>query len=213
MGCIYNNCKKQLKQDLKETPNKSTSLFFNSISEKVITLYNSLDIDEQFKFVCKDGFDLIRLTRRCGKDHHKAISELIKSNTIFLIKGRLLECKKEKKNSFLLKYKTESKKIKEEALSICKKINCTGFENLNTTSNTLIYNLLKRKLISVNQSSRGFKLDKHFQSTKTKNLYVMGPLLSGFFNTNFKLWYVESNSRILFLSEILANSIIDNFLH
>ena len=83
MGCIYNNCKKQLKQDLKEIPNKSTSLFFNSISEKVITLYNSLDIDEQFKFVCKDGFDLIRLTRRCGKDHHKAISELIKRNTIF----------------------------------------------------------------------------------------------------------------------------------
>ncbi len=122
----------------------------------------------------------------------------------------MLEFKEVDKKLFSFKYQATDGKINEKKFSLCKIINCTGFEKLSETSNTLINNCLKRQLISINPSDRGFELDDHFQSTKTNGFYVMGPLISGFFSSNFKLWHVESNSRIILLSKVLAYIILDS---
>ncbi len=64
---------KALKKELKEIPKDSRPLFFNSISKEVINIFNSLTMQEQHKFVVQDGINFVKLIRRCGKDHHRAI--------------------------------------------------------------------------------------------------------------------------------------------
>src|SRR5690606_3690020 len=87
------------------------------------------------------------------------------------------------------------KKIKTIPESIKVIINCSGFQELSSnTSSTLIKNLMKQSLCLINASKRGLEVNQDFEIDK--NFFLIGPLLAGNVNSNFRIWHAESCARI-----------------
>ena len=85
-------------------------------------------------------------------------------------------------------------------------INCAGFQDVTRSSSVLIQNLIRRKICVPNDSKRGFRIDKNFEMSK--NCYLMGPLVAGNMDGNFKVWHAESCQRIINLSKHLAEVLL-----
>jgi uncharacterized NAD(P)/FAD-binding protein YdhS len=85
-------------------------------------------------------------------------------------------------------------------------INCGGFEGLHVSSIPIINSLVHHKLANINITGRGFEVNENFEAHP--NLYVIGPLLGGNFNSLIHFWHVESAPRIFGLAEPLAEILV-----
>ncbi|PSB40183.1 hypothetical protein C7B77_28685, partial [Chamaesiphon polymorphus CCALA 037] len=80
------------------------------------------------------------------------------------------------------------------------------FQDVTTSSSSLIQNLIRRQICVPNESNRGFVIDKNFEASK--NCYLMGPLVAGNIDGNFRVWHAESCQRIIGFSQNLAAALL-----
>ncbi len=182
--------------------NKNSTLIIREIAQKIIQLLDSLPFVEQENFVYKYGEAYIKMLRKVEKDYGNKLYSLLTLDKIQNIKGSFLSVNFLTNNSTgQVKY-TDEKKRTQILPNIASIINCSGFENIHDSTDELIQNLLRRKIIIPTQSLKGIKVNECFKANN--NLYIMGPLLAGNINTKMRLWHAESATRIFNLSSLLA---------
>jgi len=199
------------KYDLYEAKNNGIdiSLLTSLLTSKVINLINILSIQEQENFVYYYGTELVKLIRRAGYDYFKVINKLTNEGKLRLIKGQYQGTSIDRTNTNLLVEYIEDAGMNNKVENIKALINCSGFENINTTKSQLISNLILNGLIKRTNSGNGIIVDELLQSSD--DFFVLGPLLAGNINSKIRLWHAESASRIDALSSDLAMTLINSF--
>ena len=200
------------KQDVEAA--KALNLNINDIcgalSKSTFELLNLLPFNEQANFVYKNGLEFVKLIRRAGHEYRNTVEYLKELDKIKIITGRFSKLTYETASGQpTFEYLTLDGGVKQfdgPALSFV--INCSGFEDLTTTKSILVRNLIKKSLVEVNKSFKGFYVTKSFEASR--NLYVMGPMLAGNINDTMRLWHAESASRIFNLSQLLAKILEEN---
>ena len=182
---------------------------YYQLSDLVVELLKNLGHEQEKEFYSKYGNRFTKLIRRAGAEYRDAAQELIDENKLKLIKGEFLKLKKSDNGVSLIYSNTTEKNKIEFTLSFPVVINCGGFEDLDASSSLLINNLINKKICIANATNRGFEVNENFEANK--NLYIMGPLLGGIFNSRIKYWHVENAKRVHALSLMLADAIAESF--
>ena len=190
---------------LAETNNINIADTFNAISQSVMELLNKLNRFQQKRFVSKYGVEIGKYQRRAGNEYLDSVETLRKQNKLENIKGRFIKTQKNHESALGFNYfDRESNLIKAIEPSIKVVIDCTGFQQLTTTSSSeLIRNLISQRICVISESRTGFKVNEKFEANK--NFFLMGPLLAGNLNKDLRIWHAESCGRIISLSQQLAN--------
>ena len=182
--------------------NINISDIYIDISRVVMQALNQITFDEQKQFVFKYAVDIGKLQRRAGCEYLDVIDVLICQNKLKFLKGRFVRFPAATGGSsceYLAGAESEQKVLDAPIGAI---VNCAGFQGVTKSSSVLIQNLIRRKICIPNDSNRGFVIDKNFEASK--NCYVMGPLIAGNIDGNFKVWHAESCQRIISLAQQLA---------
>jgi uncharacterized NAD(P)/FAD-binding protein YdhS len=182
---------------------------YHPMSNLVIDLLNKLNLDEQRKFVFRDGVEIGKFQRRAGAEYLEVVSALISQGKISSIKGKFSRQIFVEPDSFYFEYMDKlTEEIKTFAHPIKIVINCIGFQNLSNSSSCLIKRLIERNICLPNGSERGFEVNENFEAND--NFYIMGPLLAGNINQRLRVWHAESCPRIFHLSRQLAEVLMYN---
>lgn len=184
----------------------------NAVGDLYGQLVSLMHISEQERFVCRHGLSFSKMMRRAGRDTRNAADELVHLQILTMVKGELCALKPSPSHDDLALASYLSASGNEEVIypvpfSIT--INCGGFEELDVCSARLINSLINNNLCQVNSSNRGFLVNERLEADE--NLYVIGPLVGGNFNSKVRFWHVESAARIAGLSKLLADSLFESF--
>ena len=155
-----------------------------------------------FKYAVEIG----KLQRRAGGEYLDVVDALICQNKLEFLKGRFvrfLAATGGSRCEYLAGAEREQKVLDAPIGAV---VNCAGFQDVTKSSSVLIQNLIRRKICIPNDSNRGFVIDKNFEASK--NCYVMGPLIAGNIDGNFKVWHAESCQRIIGLAQQLAQVLL-----
>ena len=173
------------------------------ISAVVIQALNLLDLGEQAQFVSKYAVEIGKLQRRAGGEYLDVVDSLVERDKLSFLKGKFVKYLPLSTGGSGCEYiDSDDRQAKIANMPVGVIINCAGFQDITKSASVLIQNLLSRKICAPNDSNRGFIIDKNFEAGK--NCYVMGPLVAGNIDANFKVWHAESCQRILSLSQHLA---------
>ena len=186
--------------------NINISDIYIDISKVVMQVLNQLSFDEQKQFVFKYAVEIGKLQRRAGGEYLDVVDALICQNKLEFLKGRFVRFSAATGGSrceYLAGAEREQKVLNAPIGAI---VNCAGFQDVTKSSSVLIQNLIRRKICIPNDSNRGFVIDKNFEASK--NCYVMGPLIAGNIDGNFKVWHAESCQRIIGLAQQLAQVLL-----
>ena len=178
------------------------------LSDLVVELLSNLSEEQEKHFYWNYGIRFTKLIRRAGSQYRDAAQELIDTGKLVLLKGIFRRLKKVAKSSTDVDLEFTSVDDKTPIaypLSFPIVINCGGFEDLNESSSRLIANLVKKRICKINKTKRGFMVAENLEANK--NLFVIGPLLGGIFNSKVKFWHVENLKRIQILSSMLKDTL------
>lgn len=184
-----------------------------SLSDKVVKIQQKLDAEEALKFFNKHGWTFTRITRRTSENYYFTEQELTGVGKLHFVKGRFVKLCNEQNTAdgltFIYKESGDAiEKEFEKAFPII--INCAGAEHISNTTSKLIKNLLAKNLLKINDNNMGVAVDETFAAND--NLYVIGPLMAGIYNSKFKFWHLENAKRLNGLGSILANTIAAKML-
>lgn len=183
--------------------NINISDIYGDISKVTMQGLNRLSAEEQAQFVFVYAVEIGKLQRRAGGEYLDVVDGLIARDKIEFIKGRFVRSTLNETGNLTCEYiNADDLNQKTIDTSIGVIINCAGFQDVTKSSSLLIQNLIRRGICIPNQSQRGFVIDKNFEASK--NCYVMGPLVAGNIDGNFRVWHAESCQRIIGLSQHLA---------
>jgi uncharacterized NAD(P)/FAD-binding protein YdhS len=180
---------------------------YGDITKVVMQGLNLLNIEEQAQFVFKYAVEIGKFQRRAGGEYLDVVNDLVDRAKLEFIKGRFahqLPLSGGGTGCEYLDSQQRQSQIFDRPLAAI--INCAGFQDVTKSSSPLIQNLLRREICHPNQSNRGFIIDKNFQASD--NCYVMGPLVAGNIDGNFRVWHAESCQRILGFSKHLAEVLL-----
>jgi uncharacterized NAD(P)/FAD-binding protein YdhS len=186
--------------------NINISDIHTDISKVVIQALNRLDFGEQQQFVSRYAVEIGKLQRRAGGEYLDVVNELITQQKLAFLKGKFVNHLPLKTGGSGCKYIDENRQQQVFDAPIGVIINCAGFQDVTKSSSVSIQNLIRRKICTPNDSNRGFVIDQNFEASK--NCYVMGPLVAGNIDGNFKIWHAESCQRIIGLSQHLATVLV-----
>ena len=183
--------------------NINISDIHGDISKVTMQALNLLNPAEQKQFVIRYSVDIGKLQRRAGGEYLDVVNDLIAQHKLELLKGKFVRYSAPVSGKSNCEYR-DSDNITQPVLDTPIKIiiNCAGFQDVTKSNSILIQNLIRRGICIPNDSNRGFVTDKNFKASK--NCYVMGPLIAGNIDGDFKVWHAESCQRIIGLSEKLA---------
>ena len=183
--------------------NINISDIHGDLSKVTMQALNLLNPAEQKQFVIRYSVDIGKLQRRAGGEYLDVVNNLIAQNKLEFLKGRFVKYSAPISGKSNCEYR-DSESITQPVLNtpIRIAINCAGFQGVTKSNSVLIQNLIRREICIPNDSNRGFVTDKNFRASK--NCYIMGPLVAGNIDGDFKVWHAESCQRIIGLSEILA---------
>jgi uncharacterized NAD(P)/FAD-binding protein YdhS len=176
---------------------------YSHISDAVIQALNLLDRAEQERFVSKYAVEIGKLQRRAGGEYLDVVDSLVERDRLTFVKGRFLRHSIDSGCEYI---DAETQLPTKIDAPIGVVINCAGFQDVTRSSSQLIQNLIGRGICTPNNSKRGFKIDRHFAASK--NCYLMGPLVAGNIDGDFKVWHAESCQRIISLSKQLAEVLV-----
>ena len=183
--------------------NINISDIYSHISKVTMQGLNLLSTAEQAQFVFIYAVEIGKLQRRAGGEYLDVVNNLIDRDKLEFIKGKFVSSTVRETGNLSCEYVDgDDRTQKTIDASIGVIINCAGFQDVTKSSSLLIQNLIRRKICIPNQSQRGFIIDKNFETSK--NCYVMGPLVAGNIDGDFRIWHAESCQRILGLSQHLA---------
>jgi uncharacterized NAD(P)/FAD-binding protein YdhS len=177
------------------------------ISSAVIQALNLLDLSEQQLFVSKYAVEIGKLQRRAGGEYLDVVDSLVERDKLIFIKGKFSKYIAGTNAASGCEYidsKTQSPTTIDAPIGVV--INCAGFQDVTRSSSLLIQNLIRRGICKPNDSKRGFTIDRNFEANK--NCYLMGPLVAGNIDGDFKVWHAESCQRIIGLSKHLAEVLV-----
>ncbi len=182
--------------------NINVSDIHGDISKVTMQALNLLNSAEQKQFVIRYSVDIGKLQRRAGGEYLDVVNNLIAQNKLEFRKGKFVKYSAPTSGTNC-EYR-DSENITQPVMDtpIRIVINCAGFQDVTKSDSILIQNLIRREICIPNDSNRGFVTDKNFRANK--NCYIMGPLVAGNIDGDFKVWHAESCQRIIGLSEILA---------
>jgi uncharacterized NAD(P)/FAD-binding protein YdhS len=187
--------------------NINISDIYSDISKVVIQGLNKLSFGEQKQFVSRYAVEIGKLQRRAGGEYLDVVDELIAQNKLEFLKGKFVRYSPLTTGGASCEYVDgEDRQQKVFAAPIGVIINCAGFQDVTKSSSVLIQNLIRRGICIPNDSNRGFAIDKNFEASK--NCYLMGPLVAGNIDGDFKIWHAESCQRIISLSQQLATVLL-----
>jgi uncharacterized NAD(P)/FAD-binding protein YdhS len=183
--------------------NINISDIHGDISNVTMQALNLLSPAEQKQFVIRYSVDIGKLQRRAGGEYLDVVNNLIAQQKLEFRKGKFVKYSAPVSGKSNCEYR-DSENITQPVLDTPIKIiiNCAGFQDVTKSNSILIQNLIRRGICIPNDSNRGFITDKNFRANK--NCYLMGPLIAGNIDGDFKVWHAESCQRIISLSEKLA---------
>jgi uncharacterized NAD(P)/FAD-binding protein YdhS len=183
--------------------NINISDIHGDISNVTMEALNLLSPAEQKQFVIRYSVDIGKLQRRAGGEYLDVVNNLIAQQKLEFRKGKFVRYSAPVSGKSNCEYR-DSENITQSVLDTPIKIiiNCAGFQDVTKSNSILIQNLIRREICIPNDSNRGFITDKNFKANK--NCYLMGPLIAGNIDGDFKVWHAESCQRIISLSEKLA---------
>lgn len=183
--------------------NINISDIHGDISKVTMQALNLLNPAEQKQFVIRYSVDIGKLQRRAGGEYLDVVNNLIAQQKLEFRKGKFVKYSAPVSGKSNCEYR-DSENITHPVLDTPIKIiiNCAGFQDVTKSDSILIQNLIRRGICTPNDSNRGFIIDKNFKANK--NCYLMGPLIAGNIDGDFKVWHAESCQRIISLSEKLA---------
>ncbi len=170
-----------------------------------VELMQLLDEESKKIFFGIYGPQLTRLIRRSGPAYKRAADNLIGVQKLELLKGKFLGIEPAN-NGGILNYIAPDSLEQQHRFLFKIIINCSGSDDLQNSSSRLIYNLIKRKICTVNLSGKGFVVNEKFEAAP--HLYIMGPLLGGNMNKRIHFWHLENVARLLYLSPYLAEHLL-----
>jgi uncharacterized NAD(P)/FAD-binding protein YdhS len=191
--------------------NINISDIYGDISKVVIQALGQLSFGEQKQFVSRYAVEIGKLQRRAGGEYLDVIDDLISQQKLEFLKGKFVKYSPLTARSASCEYldsEDSQQKVYDAPIDVI--INCAGFQDVTKSSSVLIQNLIRREIFVANDSNRGFVIDKNFESTSSKNCYLMGPLVAGNIDGNFKVWHAESCQRIISLSQTLADVLLQS---
>lgn len=191
--------------------NINISDIYGDISKVVIQALGQLSFGEQKQFVSRYAVEIGKLQRRAGGEYLDVIDDLISQQKLEFLKGKFVKYSPLTARSASCEYidsEDSQQKVYDAPIDVI--INCAGFQDVTKSSSVLIQNLIRREIFVANDSHRGFVIDKNFESTSSKNCYLMGPLVAGNIDGNFKVWHAESCQRIISLSQTLADVLLQS---
>ncbi len=198
-----------VQQDVAEATAKNINIsdIYADISKIVIQGLNQLSFGEQKQFVSRYAVEIGKLQRRAGGEYLDVVDDLISQDKLKFIKGKFVKYFSLPTGGFGCEYlDTEDREQKVFNAPINVIINCAGFQDVTRSSSILIQNLIQREICIPNDSNRGFLIDKNFEASK--NCFLMGPLVAGNIDGDFKVWHAESCQRIISLSQHLAEVLL-----
>ena len=182
---------------------------YGDISKAMIEALNQLSLAEQKKFVAKHGVEIGRMQRRAGADYLDVVDALLAEGRIEMLKGKFVRCIPMEGGDLGCEFATggrQRRKVIAGPVSVV--ISCAGFQELSSSSSTLIRNLIRRKICTPNASERGFLINENFEVGR--GFHVMGPLVAGNLTGKVRVWHAESCSRILAMSKRLAEVLLQH---
>jgi uncharacterized NAD(P)/FAD-binding protein YdhS len=173
------------------------------ISKVTMQALDLLNPAEQKQFVIRYSVDIGKLQRRAGSEYLDVVNNLIAQNKLEFRKGKFVKYSAPVSGKANCEYR-DSQDITQPVLDtpVSIIINCAGFQDVTKSDSILIQNLIRRGICIPNDSHRGFITDRNFKANT--NCYLMGPLIAGNIDGDFKVWHAESCQRIISLSEKLA---------
>ncbi len=187
--------------------NINISDIFTDISKAVMNALNLLSYEEQKQFVSIYAVEIGKLQRRAGAEYLDVVNDLIDRGKLEFVKGkfsRYLPLTDGGNGCEYINSETKQPTILDAPIGAI--VNCAGFQDVTKSSAILIQNLIRHGICIPNDSKRGFLMDKNYKASK--NCYLMGPLVAGNIDGNFKIWHAESCQRIITLSKQLATALI-----
>lgn len=202
-----------IKKDIQRAEDQKINIanIFVNASAIVVEIIKKMDIVQQEEFFCHHGMTFTKLIRRAGHEYRGAADELVADGKLEMVKGVFHEVIPSSAGSAFAEA-TYAKKSGTEniayPLPFAVSINCGGFEELHLSSSRLISNLVNKKVCQVNSTQRGFYVNEQFEANK--DLYIIGPLVGGNFNSKIRFWHAESAPRIFGLAISLAQILSDS---
>jgi uncharacterized NAD(P)/FAD-binding protein YdhS len=179
------------------------------ISKIIMWALNKLNPAQQKQFVIKYAVEIGKYLRRAGSEYLDVVNNLVAQHKLELIKGRFATYSPLTTGGYSCEYidsDNGTHQVLDNPIRII--INCAGFQDVTKSSSILIQNLIRRNICTPNDSNRGFIIDKNFKANY--NFYIMGPLVAGNIDGDFKIWHAESCQRIISLSERLAATLLES---
>ncbi len=187
--------------------NINISDIYGDITKMVMQGLNLLNVSEQQQFVFRYAVEIGKFQRRAGGEYLDVVNDLVDRCKLEFVKGRFVKQLPLPTGGAGCEYlDSEHRQPQVFDRPIGAIINCAGFQDVTQSSSPLIQNLLQRGICLPNESNRGFFIDKNFKASA--NCYVMGPLVAGNIDGNFRIWHAESCQRILGLSKHLAEVLL-----
>jgi uncharacterized NAD(P)/FAD-binding protein YdhS len=190
--------------------NINISDIHGDISKVTMAALDKLNLAEQKQFVIKYAVEIGKYQRRAGGEYLDVVNNLVAQGKLELLKGKFVKYSPQLTGSSNCEYIDVDHQSQVVDAPIKVIINCAGFQDVTKSSSILIQNLIRRQICIPNDSNRGFVIDKNFKANH--NCYVMGPLVAGNIDGDFKIWHAESCQRIINLSQHLAATLHQNQL-
>jgi uncharacterized NAD(P)/FAD-binding protein YdhS len=179
------------------------------ISKIIMWALSKLNPAEQKQFVIKYAVEIGKYLRRAGSEYLDVVNNLVAQHKLELIKGRFTTYSSLTTGGYRCEYidsDNGTHQVLDNPIRVI--INCAGLQDVTKSSSILIQNLIRRNICIPNESNRGFIIDKNFKANY--NFYIMGPLVAGNIDGDFKIWHAESCQRIISLSERLAATLLES---
>ena len=181
------------------------------ISQAFGRLLGKLDTKELKTFACLYGNDIGRRQRCAGYHYSKTIESLKEQGAFEHIAGRFEDLSFIDGEFHLSYLDTATKEVKLHDTQFHIIINCVGSTNLERSDvPILIKNVLDKNYASMNESRIGFNVNDNLEAST--NLHVIGPLLAGNIFEGKAVWHLEHCGRIMWLSKVLADRLINEIL-
>jgi uncharacterized NAD(P)/FAD-binding protein YdhS len=181
---------------------------YAQISAAVMQALNLLTPTEQQQFVSRYAVEIGKLQRRAGGEYLDVVDRAVALDKLNFIQGkfsRYIASADAGSGCEYIDAKTQLPTALDAPIGVI--INCAGFQDVTRSSSPLIQNLIQRGICSPNESNRGLTIDRNFEASK--NCFVMGPLVAGNIDGDFKVWHAESCQRIISLSKHLATVLLE----
>lgn len=176
---------------------------FGDISRRMIATLCRLERGEQEKFVAFHGVEIGKLQRRAGPEYLDTAHRLIADGKLEMHAGRFVQHLPADAGGpgfAYLEGRTGGPKILAAPIGVI--VSCAGFQDVGKSSSTLLQNLIRRGLGAPNASGRGLAINAEYEASP--GCHVMGPLVAGNIIGTVKVWHAESCTRIIQLSQQLA---------